>query len=247
VPTITKIDPSRPLEGFAAKRGEVLSNWAWGTWESFAREVLQILEKDEVPDRDFVVICKKMTLVYAHSDEAEAFNDLINECRGEKYYGWVRDWLSGEDLPEQEVREEILRKLLEHTARVVRGKRLETFIDSMALLVDQVDIRRENERHILTPNSNSRSIHRLGLERKVSDVLYSHNIKTLGDLKDFVKPPLPGGLRVSFHKERTQSKPPFNPEARLLQLGGIDPEAASTVMEVIGEWDCMMSPATLYI
>jgi hypothetical protein len=247
VPAITKIELSKPIESFAEKRGEALFNWAWETWESFAREVLQILEKDEIPDEDFVTMCREMTVVCTLGFEQESLVHLYGQVRSDKSFVWAGEWMRGRNLPKFEAREEIIRKLLEYAAKYVRAQPLEIFIKAMTLIVKVKDGRRKNERHIQTPNSYSRSVHRLGLERNVSDVLSRCNIKTLGDLKDFVKPPLQGGLRISSDKHRPKTKLKFNPEEKLGKLEGMDGGSAAAVMEVVEEWDGMMSPASLYV
>lgn len=247
MPTITKNDPSKPFESFAAKRGEMLFNWAWETWESFAREILQILEKDEISDENFVTICREITIACTLGLEQESLVHLYDQVRGDKSFGWASEWLHGRNLPKFEAREEIVRKLLEYAAKYVRAQPLEIFIKAMTLIVKVKDGRRENERHILSPNSHSRSIHRLGLERNVSDVLYSHDIKTFGELKDFIKPPLSGGLRIGSDKQRPKTKPKFNPEEKLLKLEGMDGGSATAVMEVVEEWDGIMPPTSLYV
>lgn len=245
MPTITKIDLSKPIENFAAKRGEALFDWAWETWKDFVREVLQVFEKDEISDENFVFICQKITLAGTLNCEPEGLSYLVDQVRGDKYYGWSGEWLKEGELPRLEVREEILRKLLEYTAKVVRYHPLEILIESMIRIVEVSDGRRENVRHILTPKSYSRSIHRLGLERKVSDILYGYNIKTLSDLTRYVAKPPPGGIIIGMSR---RARPPFDPKAKLQKLEGIDQEAASAVMKTVNEWGgIMMSPASLAV
>lgn len=246
VSTITKIDLSKPIENFAAKRGEALFDWAWGTWKGFVLEVLQVLEKDEISDEDFVLICQKMNLVryLRDNDESGGFFAFVAESSEGTYYGPASYWLKGSELPRPEVREEICRKMLVQLAHSVRWQKLEIFIHSMMLFAKAADGRQKNERHVLTPKSYSRSIHRLGLERKVSDILDGYNIKTLSDLTHYVAEPPPGGLIIGGSR---RARPPFDPKAKLQQLEGIDQEAASAVMQKANEWGGMMSPASLHI
>ncbi len=247
MPIITKVDLSKPLEDFATARGDQLFAWAEKTWRGFLEQILQLMEGDDISDHDFTTICDRLARVHSAQHpikHAEMLKDWAT-LAGFPLTN-IKAWEVGKSLPAVAKREAIVRQMLERLVKHVRTLDVEAFLATMVHLANLKDLREPGTFVVVSPNTHRRSIHRLGLPQKISAILLDNGIKTLGDLKDFVKPPLPGGLIIGPSR-RAPAKPPFSPKAKLLQLDGIDPESASTVMEVVGEWSGKMSPAPLYI
>lgn len=247
MPAINKVDLSKPLEKFATQQGGQLFEWAEQTWRGFLSQILQLMEGDDISDRNFIMICDRLARVHSaqhpnkHAEMLKDWAALIGFPLTD-----IKAWEVGEKMPEVAEREVIVRQMLERLVKYIRAVDAEAFLATMVHLANLQDLRKSRTFVLVSPNTRRRSIHRIGLKRDVSDVLYSHDIKTLGELKDFVEPPLPGGLRISSDKGHPKAIPTFNPEEKLLRLEGMDRESATAVMEVIDEWHDMMSPATLY-
>ncbi len=242
-----KVDLLKPIENFADERGKHLFEWAERTWRGFLSQILQLMEGDDISDQDFTMICDRLARVHSaqhpnkHAEMLKDWAALVELPLAD-----IKGWEVGESLPAVAEREAIVRQILERLVKYIRAVDAETFLTTMVHLTNLQDLRKSETFTIVSPNTHRRSIHRLGLPQRISAILLDSGIKTLGDLEDFVKPPLPGGLIIGPSR-RAPAKPLFSPEAKLLQLYGINPESASTVMEVVGEWSGKMSPAPLYI
>ena len=62
---VETIDFSKPFENFAEERGKLLFEWAEQTWRGFLKQILQVMEGDDITDQDFAMLCNQLACVHS--------------------------------------------------------------------------------------------------------------------------------------------------------------------------------------
>lgn len=237
---------SDPIENFATEHGKQLFIWAQKTWRGFVMQILDLVEKEDISDQNFTMICDRLARVHSarnlkmHSEMLKEWATLVDLPIND-----LKAWEAGQKLPPVSKREAIVRQQLERLAMYIRSVNAEVFLSTMVQLVAVKDLRDSATFASVSPKTHRRSIHRLGLPEKVALVLFENNIKTQGDLESFLKPPIPGGLII--HSRKSKPRPPFDPKKKLLKLNGIDEAAADEILKVANAWSSTWPPSHMLV
>lgn len=220
------VNLSKPFDNWANKENEKLFAWAEAAWVEFFKEIQDLLEDNAISDDDFMNAVNLLAQV--DSDEGVRYIAYGASLEARD----VADWTKQRNLPSVDKREELLRSLLLAAIKCVREKKYENYFSSIVRLVGLKDYRKSGSCRVITPSSIGRGIHRLGLPRRLSNLLAKNGITDLGDLKNITHP----------RRSHTFS------DTGLLKIKGIGPGQVVTIKLALAKWDDrMMTPSTIKI